>query len=114
MDVRVYFTAQTFFVWNALAQAHVRQHRQFDFGDKLLGTFIETNDRTHRIIGFFIQIEDIFHRRDKISTDLGDTPFQLLPGFEGVFLKASGWFHMYKFIFYLTLVGFGVVAIRQN
>ena len=49
----------------------------------------DDDDRTRRIVGFFVQIKYVFHRRDKLRADLGNTPLLNLPRFKGVFLKAG-------------------------
>ncbi len=71
----------------------LRRERLADFRNELLRTFVETHNRAQRIVGFFIKVQHVFHRRDKFSTHLGNAPLLLLPGFESVFLKADGWFH---------------------
>jgi hypothetical protein len=52
-----------------------------------------TPSGVRRIIRRFVQVKDVFHRRDKVRADLGNTPLPHLPGFQGVFLRAGEPFH---------------------
>jgi hypothetical protein len=44
------------------------------------------HNRAQRIVSFFIKVQHVFHRRDKLSTHCGNAPLLLLPRFECVFL----------------------------
>ena len=74
-------------------RAGLRRYGFANFANQLLRAFVEAYHRVRRIVGRFVQVKDVFHRCDKVRADLGDTPFPYLPGFQGVFLRASEPFH---------------------
>ena len=67
--------------------AWLRRLWRLEMSDQLAGTFINTDNWRGFIIGLQIQVQEILHTPDKLSTDLGNTPFFLQPGFEFVFFK---------------------------
>ncbi len=71
------------FVFGVITRRRSRHggNRYADFSDQLLGAFVKAHDRTQRIIGFFINIQYVFYRRDKLGAYLRDAPFLFLPGF---------------------------------
>jgi hypothetical protein len=69
------------------------RHGFAHFANQLLRAFVEAHHRTCRIIGRFVQVKHVFHRRDKLRADLRNTPLLHLPGLQGVFLRAGGPFH---------------------
>jgi hypothetical protein len=79
-------------VFGVLSGGRTRLYRDrlAHLGDQLLRAFIEADQGIRRIVGRFIQIEHVFHRRDEIRADLRNAPFLLLPGLERVFLRAGG------------------------
>jgi hypothetical protein len=54
--------------------------------DQLTRRLVKTDDGVRRVIRFFINIEDVLHRRPIVATYLGNAPLLLLPGLEVVFL----------------------------
>ena len=62
--------------------------RLADFGNQLQRAFVKANNRSLRVVRFCVQVQNIFHRGDKVSADFRDTPLLFLPGFKRVFLKA--------------------------
>jgi len=60
---------------------------------QLLRAFVEADHRVRRIVGRYLQVKDVFHRRDKVRADLGETPFPHWPRFQGVFLRGGELFH---------------------
>src|SRR3972149_3078498 len=65
------------------------RQRGLRLGPQLLRAFIEADYRALRIIRFGVQIQHIFHGRDKLGAYFGNAPFLLLPRFEFVFF--SNW-----------------------
>lgn len=77
----------------ACRSARFDRNGRTHFRDQLLGAFIEAHDRISRIVRRCVQIQHVFHGRDKICADRGNAPFLLLPRLQSVFLKAAGLLH---------------------
>src|SRR5918998_3691451 len=65
---------------------HCRQRLAY-FTDQLVKLFIKTHHRVAGIIGFGVELQDIFHMPDELGTDGGHAPRPLQPGLERVFLS---------------------------
>ena len=78
-------------VFRVLACRRARSGRDefAHFTNQLLWAFVVADNGMCRIIRRFVQIENVLHGRNKVSTDLGDTPFLHLPRFQRVFLRAD-------------------------
>jgi hypothetical protein len=58
--------------------------------NQLIGNLIKADHRIKRVIGFSIQIQNIFHPPDKVSPNHGrNTPFLLDPRFQFVFFRTN-------------------------
>src|SRR5512132_914709 len=66
-----------------------RLHGQREPGlfDQLLVRFIKVDLGTSRIIGLGVDLQHVFHRGDKLRTDLWDAPLLLQPRLEVTFFK---------------------------
>src|SRR5262249_42571941 len=62
--------------------------RRAGFLDQLFTRLIEVDFRALGIVGLSVEVEDLFHLRDKFGPDGGEAPLLMLPGFEFVFLSS--------------------------
>src|SRR5436190_19212318 len=58
------------------------------FLNQLLTGLVEVDFRTLRVVGLGVEVEEVFHLRDKLGTDAGQTPLFVLPRLEFVFLSS--------------------------
>src|SRR5215207_995017 len=56
-------------------------------GDQLLACLVKADDGALLIVGFFIQVQHVFHAGDELGVDLADTPLLFQPRLEFVFLS---------------------------
>lgn len=53
------------------------------------GLLIQANGRVLRVILLLVKIQHIFHGRDKLASDFGETPVFMLPRLQFVFFSSS-------------------------
>ena len=72
-------------VVEARRPAWLRHDRHARFADQLSRRLVETDDGVLFVRRFGVELEDVFHARDKLCVDLRDAPHLLLPRFQLVF-----------------------------
>src|SRR5262249_8176896 len=73
----------------ALWPPWLSRQREAGLLDQLLGRFIKVDLGTLRIIRLRVDLQHVFHRSNKLCTDLWDAPLLLPPRLEGTFFSPT-------------------------